>query len=148
MIAALFLALLLQLPPVPTFEPIASPTLIPTSTPFDMGATPELPTDHIYNGLATTESNLQSLPADLTNPQGVPIVPAERGGQLFGYVKWIVTGQAPEEVFGPFGLWAIHISILVFLVVFLVIVYLIITVALFIFRQIVRLVKLVIGVFT
>jgi hypothetical protein len=141
MILAVVTAVLFFLP-IPTFPPVPSPTPIPTSTPVQMQATLELPTDHIYNFLATAEGNLQSAPDDISNP-GVPLLSNEDGSQVFGYAKWLLSSSTPAELFGPFGTPVLHIAAVISLVIFLAIIYFIVFVVAYILRFVISVVKTV-----
>lgn len=122
--ALVVLSVMLQLP-VPTIPPLASPTPIATVEPFNMQATIAVPESEVYNYLATANANIQSVPDDLSSP-GVAVLPSENGNELYGYAKWIVSGAAAGEVFGPFGLVITHVGAIMTLVIFLAIVYVII----------------------
>lgn len=62
-----------------------------------------LPTQQMYEALATANANTGNLPTDLTRPGGVPILPNEDGRRMFGYVKWILSPAAADEWAGPFA---------------------------------------------
>lgn len=111
--------------PLPALTPIPSPTPIATATPMNLQGTVNAPTDLVYNYLATTESSLNEVPTDLRNP-GMPVVPAEDGSELFGYIKWITSANIGDEVFGPFGVIPAHIGALLLMMIVLVSVYLIV----------------------
>lgn len=132
MIFFLIVSVLLQ-PPVPTFEPLASPTPIATVEPVNLGGTLEVPESEVYNYLATANANVQSVPQDLSDP-GIAVLPAENGGELFGYAKWVTSGAAAAEVFGPFSLIVTHLGAAITLVIFLAIVYVAIFLATLIIR--------------
>lgn len=119
--------------PLPALTPIPSPTPIPTATPMNLVGTAQVPTDQIYNYLATAQANVAQAPEDLRNP-GVPVVPAEDGSEIFGYVKWITSTNVGAEVFGPFGVIPSHIGALILLMVVLVSVYLLVYLIGFILR--------------
>lgn len=151
MIASLLLSTLLLIPPPitqatatpppkptkyinqPIFPEIASPTPIATATPLNLMGTAQVPSDQIYNYLATAQANVVQAPEDLRNP-GVPVVPAEDGSEIFGYVKWITSANVGAEVFGPFGVIPSHIGALILLLVVLVSVYLLVYLIGFILR--------------
>lgn len=117
-------------PPYPgiVFEPLQSPTPIPTFSSSDLEITVEVPHSDIYNGLATVESGLSSLPANLANP-GLPVLPGTQGGELFGYIKWVFSANTASEVFGFFSGVIIHtfarIQLMVFLAGVALIIYLV-----------------------
>lgn len=94
-----FLLVLLALP---------LPTLAQTPTP--PGPLP-LPTQQMYEALATQNANLATLPADLTSPNGIPLLPNEDGVVLFGYIKWLISPTAADEWAGPFAPVFQHIGI-------------------------------------
>lgn len=141
MIVALVAAVFFSLP-VPTFPPIPSPTPIPTSAPIQLQATVDVPTNHMYDFLATAEGNLQSAPEDISNP-GVPILPNQDGSQIFGYAKWLLSSSTAEELFGPFGTPVLHISAMISLVIFLAIIYFIVFLVSYILRFVIRIVQAV-----
>ncbi len=93
---------------------IAAPALAqdddgPTPTP---SATPlQVPFQELNQALATANSGVNQAPADLSAPGGVPLLPSADGRQIFGYVKWLISAQAAEDVFGPFAPIFIHLGI-------------------------------------
>lgn len=85
----------------------AVPVAAQSSTPQPL----PLPTQQMYEQMATANAQLNSAPADLTNPNGLPILPSENGQQLFGYIKWLVSPAAADEWAGPFAGVFQHIGI-------------------------------------
>jgi hypothetical protein len=152
MIAFIRIVLLLismQLPvqlPIPTFEPLASPTPIPTLEALQIEVTVEVPHSYIYNGLATVEAGLAQAPADLTNP-GLPVLPGTQGGELFGYIKWIFATNIAYEVFGRFGDIVVHLAARLTLIMFLTGIALLITLVTFVLRFVVWIVYKIRAIF-
>lgn len=91
-----------------------TPTLEPTGTP-----TPDLlvPDDRANEALATAVNETGELPADISRPNGVPLVPdTGQSTLLFGYAKWFVSAAATPDLFGPFSPIANHIGLALTLV--------------------------------
>lgn len=124
------------------FEPVRSPTPIPTSEPIDLVAThgADLPFNDAINYLATANANVEDAPEDLTNP-GVAVLPQENGNQIFSYAKWLISPTAANEVFGPFGTLAVHLGAAIALVIFLAIVYFLIFVISLLIRFVIWIIK-------
>jgi hypothetical protein len=97
MIAAPALA---QEVPVPTVPAIPSPTLIPTATAIPTNSAP-LPRSDVYNYLSTAAANVNALPDDVSAPGGAALLPSDDGRQLFGYAKWLLSGNSIRELVGP-----------------------------------------------
>ncbi|MDX2137941.1 MAG: hypothetical protein SF123_07575 [Chloroflexota bacterium] len=79
---------------------LPSPTYIPTATPLPtIGG--EVPRNEIYNYLATAAAQSNSLPDDPSAPGGAPLLPRDDGRQLFGYARWLLSGNVQNELLGP-----------------------------------------------
>lgn len=87
--------------PIPTFEPIASPTPIATYAPPTGVPTPEVLVGEVYSIMATVERSLRDLPRDLRNP-GLPLVSSQDGFVLFSYAKWLTATSTSDELFSPY----------------------------------------------
>lgn len=87
--------------PIPTFQPLASPTPIPTYAPPTAMPTPEVFVGEVYNILATAERSLRDLPRDLRNP-GLPLVSTQDGFVLFSYIKWLTATSTSDEIFSSY----------------------------------------------
>lgn len=135
MIAALITVLLMQIP-IPTFVPMQSPTPIPTSTPIVVEEDVDLRTGDIYNNLATAEGNLREAPENIVTGW----LPDQTGYQLFSYVKWMVSPQIGDEVFGPFGGLVPRLGIIIGIQIVLAVIYFII----FLTRLIIRFIQWII----
>jgi len=92
-------------------------------------APPPLPTQEMFQQMATANASINTLPGDLTRPQGLPVVPNERGQQLFGYVKWLVSPASADEWAGPLappfyhagvGLWMMFGLMSVYVAVYII----------------------------
>jgi len=86
---------------------IAVPAAAQSSTPAPL----PLPTQQAYEQLATANAQLNDVSADLTSPDGLPILPTEDGRVMFGYVKWLISPAAADEWAGPFAPIFQHINI-------------------------------------
>jgi hypothetical protein len=96
---ALIVLLLLLMAALPVSGQASTPQPIP------------LPTQQMYEQMATANAQLDDLPSDLTRPDGAPILPAEDGTVLFGYIKWLVSPAAADEYAGPFAPVFQHIGV-------------------------------------
>lgn len=85
----------------------AVPAAAQSSTPAPL----PLPTQQAYEQLATANAQLNDVSADLTSPDGLPILPTEDGRVMFGYVKWLISPAAADEWAGPFAPIFQHINI-------------------------------------
>lgn len=72
-----------------------TPTPTPTPTP-----TQGLDKSDAYKFLATAAANLNSLPDDPSKQSGVQLIPSDNGAQIFGYVKWLISGASMDELLG------------------------------------------------
>lgn len=128
-----------QLPFIPSPTPIPSPTamsVVPT----------QLPRSEIYNYLATAAANVNALPDDVSAPGGVPLVPDTDGAQIFGYIKWLWSGNSAQELVGEtVSPLVISTFIWVTLIVVITLVFLTITLVSSILKFIVWAVRLVMG---
>lgn len=130
MIIALLTVVLLQIP-IPTFEPMQSPTPIPTVTPINVDEEVDLRSSDIYNSLATAEGALREAPENLTT---AGYLPDETGYQLFSYMKWAFGSSTAEEIAGPFAVFINRLSVIMGMYILLGIIYFIIFIARFIIR--------------
>ena len=62
-----------------------------------------LPTQQMYEQMATANAQIGNAPTNLTSPNGSPLLPSEDGRLLFGYIKWLVSPAAADEWAGPFA---------------------------------------------
>lgn len=105
------------------FEPIPSLTPIPTVTPLSTQSA-YVPSGPIYEALSTAVANVNSLPADLANPNGVSLLPNVDGLQLFAYTKWLFSSASAEETLGQsLAPFAVHSFAYFVLVVFTTTIY-------------------------
>lgn len=118
--------------PTVAFSAIRSPTPVPTSTPFALEGSAELPTGAIYNYLATAEGNLAQAPDDLD--AGLAILPHLPAGEVFGYAKWVLGTGTTSELFGPLAPVVNHLAIEILIVIVLASIYVIIFIARFVIR--------------
>lgn len=88
-----------------TQQPPPAPTLPAREVPIP------LPTQQMYEQMATANAILADAPVDLSRPENVPILPDENGRQMFGYIKWILSPAATDEWAGPFAPIFQHIGI-------------------------------------
>jgi hypothetical protein len=100
------------------FATVASPTPIPSSTPFEM-PTGIVSGGDIYNYLATAERNLAGAPDSLA---GNALL-SEDGRILFSYAKWVFNPNITEEIFGVFAPIPNVIAIILALVLIIVAAY-------------------------
>lgn len=99
MLANVLLILFLQVfPPVP---PLPSPTYIPTLTPVPTADSAIINTLPLYNFLATASANINALPDNPSEPGGVSAVPDTNANTIFGYVRWLFSGNSAQELLGP-----------------------------------------------
>lgn len=89
---------------------------VPVSAQVSTPQPPPLPTQEMYEALATQNANLNDLPESLQNPDGRPLLPDEDGTQLFGYIKWLIDPTMADEWAGPFAPVFQHIGIGVYMV--------------------------------
>lgn len=123
--------------PIPTFEPVPSPTAIATYQPPPADATPEVFVGEVYSIMATVERGLRDLPADLRNP-GLPLLNSENGFRLFSYAKWMTASSTSDEIFSPyFAGIARRFPVLLYMAIIFGSINLIITVAVFLIRAVV-----------
>lgn len=86
---------------------VALPVSAQSSTPQPI----PLPTQQMYEQMATANAQINNAPANLTAPNGAPILPSEDGRQMFGYLKWLVSPAAADEWAGPFAPIFQHLGI-------------------------------------
>jgi hypothetical protein len=95
----------------------------PTPTPIP------IPANELYDGISEADDALSAVDVPLSAPDGAPLLPDPDVVLLFGYVKWITSPGAAQELFGPFDGIFTHLGILlvmqfsifgVYLVVFFV----------------------------
>lgn len=128
----------------PTMPTIAPPDLPTAPTPIVTPTIPaqdavigvdDVPHSEIYNFLATAVANVNSLPDDLSRPNGTSLIPDETATQLFGFAKWLFSDAAARELLGdtlaPIG---INLYILLSIVVVLAVVWVTLKIAVLIIR--------------
>lgn len=113
------------------FGHIPSPTPRPTSTSLSIEVTVDLPTDYIYDSLATVEGHLREAPENIA-PAGW--LPNQTGYQLFSYTKWMLSGQVGEELLGPFGPFVGRLEAILVIQIVMAAIYFIIFIARFVVR--------------
>lgn len=72
-----------------------------SGNPYEAGFDGPFP--EIFAGLAEANAAIDALPVDLTAPNGIPILPATDGNQVFAYAKWLLSPSAADEYAGPFA---------------------------------------------
>lgn len=132
----------IEMIPIPRFPPIASPTPIGTMSVIAFPTSINLPTGDIYTYLSTADANLAALPSNLENPYGQPLLPAERGGSIFGYAKWILSFSTAEELLDPLAPPVQHASAIMTMTLVTVGIAFVLFMFVFIVRFIVWLVRL------
>ncbi len=89
----------------------ALPVSAQTSTPLP------LPEAQMYEQLATQNASIIStLPADITSPNGSPLLPSNNSSTIFGYAKWMLAPAAADEWAGPFAPIFYNVGIGVYMV--------------------------------
>lgn len=77
-----------------------------------------VPRSDIYNFLATAVAEVNTLPDDLSDVNGVNIVPDESATQLISYSKWLLSPATLNEIVSPkFSPIAVNVYILLMLYV-------------------------------
>lgn len=122
---------------VPGFDPVASPTPLPSNTPSD-APTPELPTNNLINTLATAEGALASAPS-VSSVDSSDASLNQNSTTIFGYIKWVLSTRSAEEIFGPFSPFVLTAATVLTIL-------LVIATAFFLFFLAVRLIRLVVWV--
>jgi hypothetical protein len=135
-VKTLIIFILLMLAANSAFAQTATP-VPPTPTPIPFAEIP------LMEALATQNANGQELPTNLEAPNGVPLLPATDGREVFGYVKWLVSPVAAQELFGPFATIFTHIGLYIVAVFSMMSVYGIVYALSWVIRWVVFLYKLI-----
>lgn len=78
--------------------------VLPVSAQVSTPQPPPLPTQEMYQALATQNANIiNTMPSSLQNPNGTGLLPNQNGSQLFGYIKWLINPAMADEWAGPFS---------------------------------------------
>lgn len=141
MILALVISFFFQFPPV-TFEPIPSLTPVPSATPIGIDVTATLPIGTMIDYIATVQAQVDSVPEDVTN-LGAPILPADDGGKIYAYTKWLVSPNIGDELFGPFGGFSLRLRNAISIVLAFAVIYGLLFFIIYLLRFVIYVVKLI-----
>jgi len=108
---------------------------IPSIPDFDGLTVDDVDHEALFNYMSEAVSKINSLPDSLFDNFGDDVVANESATQLFGYAKWLFSGNSANELLGPtLAPIGINLYILLTLLIFLVIAWVTIRLALLIFR--------------
>lgn len=91
------------------------------SQPYE--AVVNVPFPELFAGIAEANVTINSLPNDLTAPNGISLLPGTNGSQVFAYAKWLLSPSAADEYAGPVAPIIQHQAILVSGMMALIVVY-------------------------
>lgn len=146
-VSALLVVVGMVMQPIPTMPLVPVPTAIPTSTPVATMDADDIPRNAIYTFLATAAANVNSLPDDVSAPDGAVVLPDTDGRQVFAYAKWLFSGATAQELLGiTFSPVAIHLFAGLTLIVILVSIYLVVNLVVLLIKGVIWIVQQVLRV--
>lgn len=103
---------------------------------LDIGSLIDVPVPGVIgDALQQADSELSGVTQPLRNANGSSLLPALTGGtQIFGYIKWIISGAAAQELAGPFAPIVSHMGVYLVMNFALTGVYLVVYASIYIIR--------------
>jgi hypothetical protein len=130
---------------LPTNAQTSTPPSLATIATATLNVAVDVPRSELYSSMATAAAQVNSLPNDIRQQNGVNIIPnTNNATQLFGYAKWLFSYNTARELLGnTFAPIGMNLFILLVIVVVIATIYLIVNFVVLLIRFVLWLIRLI-----